>query len=82
MPVVHAPVGLCKTRLCKSLNFGKDDPCYWPQPYDFTVGHLAIIPCPDNSEAHPLRCAWYQADVADLELVNIPGLSGVMHLRS
>ncbi|KAE9389070.1 hypothetical protein BT96DRAFT_947144 [Gymnopus androsaceus JB14] len=49
-------------------------------PYHYVVGHLAVIPYPNNSVDHPLHWAWYQPMSGDFESVNVPGLAGTVHL--
>ncbi|KAE9384922.1 hypothetical protein BT96DRAFT_950224 [Gymnopus androsaceus JB14] len=80
MDVVHAPIGRCEMRMRRQNNFAKDDPLYWPQPYHYTVGHLAVIPYPNNSVDHPLHWAWYQPTSGDFKSVNVPGLAGTVCL--
>lgn len=80
MDVVHAPVAFCETRMRRLNNFGKDDPLYWPQPFHYIVAHLAVLPCPNDSQDHPLRWAWYHPRPADFEIVNYPGLTGMFCL--
>lgn len=80
MQTIPAPISICETRLRKANNFAKDDPSWWPQPYHDTIGHLAVIPCPSDSQSHPLCYAWYQPAGSDFELVQTPGLSRVVCL--
>lgn len=80
MDVIHAPIGLCKTRMRRGNNFAKDDPLYCPQPYHPSIGHLSVIPYPSGSPDNPLRWAWYQPSPNDFEVVNSPGLMGVVCL--
>ncbi|KAF5344057.1 hypothetical protein D9757_015496 [Collybiopsis confluens] len=59
MDVIHAPIHLCETRMRRNFSFGKDDPLWWPQPFYFPVGHLAVIPLPTETPLYHLRFAWY-----------------------
>ncbi|KAE9385901.1 hypothetical protein BT96DRAFT_1006617 [Gymnopus androsaceus JB14] len=79
MDVLHAPIGHCETSMRQQNNFAKDNPLYWLQPYHYAVGHLAVIPYPNNSVDHPLHWAWYQPMSGDFESVNVPGLAGTVH---
>ncbi|KAJ3739147.1 hypothetical protein DFH05DRAFT_1457453 [Lentinula detonsa] len=80
MDVVHAPLAMCKTRMRADHSFGKDDPLFWPQPFHRSIGHLAVIPCVDDSPDHPLRWAWHVPKSEDFEAVNIAGLSGIVQI--
>ncbi|KAF9060228.1 hypothetical protein BDP27DRAFT_1430305 [Rhodocollybia butyracea] len=80
MMFIPAPITCCGTCLHRLSNFGKDDPCCWPQPFHRTIGHLAIIPAPNDSSTHPLRFAWYHLAPRDYLPVEVPGLVGVIHI--
>lgn len=81
MPVVHAPTMICYTRMRRALNFGKDDPSYWPQVFNSIIGHITVIPSPDISSSNPLRHAWYQPSDEDFVL-DAGGVVGVGSLSS
>lgn len=80
MNVVYAPIPLCRTRMRRHHNFGKDDPAYWPQPFDWTIGHLAVLPSPTDSTLHPLYYAWYQPTAYDFVHMPDTGLTGIGRL--
>lgn len=82
MNIVYAPLSVCKTRMRRQNHFGQDDPCYWPQPFHRTIGHLAVIPSPQVSQHQPLYWAWYQPVERDYEHVQVHGLVGMMRLSA
>lgn len=49
-------------RFRKALNFGEDDPIYYPQPFESRIGHLALIPLPSRLRTNPLYLAWLEPD--------------------
>lgn len=54
------PLNTCKVRFRKALNFGEDDPIYYPQPFESRIGHLALIPRPSYSRTNRLFLAWFR----------------------
>lgn len=55
------PLNTCKVRFRKALNFGMDDPIYYPQPaFEARIGHLALIPRPSHLHTNPLFLAWFR----------------------
>ncbi|THU82091.1 hypothetical protein K435DRAFT_872672 [Dendrothele bispora CBS 962.96] len=61
MDLVYSPrFTPCSTRMRRDYHFGTDDPMYFPQPFNMTVGHLAIIPAPSPDSFHNHALAWYR----------------------
>ncbi|THU86473.1 hypothetical protein K435DRAFT_868264 [Dendrothele bispora CBS 962.96] len=61
MNLVYSPrFTPCLTRMRRDYHFGTDDPMYFPQPFNMTVGHLAIIPAPSPDSFHNHALAWYR----------------------
>ncbi|KAK1221131.1 hypothetical protein PQX77_016069 [Marasmius sp. AFHP31] len=68
MDVLFAPpVGLCRVRLRRDYHFGEDDPLFYPQPFNRTIAHLALIPIPNSHPAHSLYHAWFTPTERDFE---------------
>lgn len=45
--------------------------CCYPQPFEFCLGHLVLIPRPSHSRSSPLYLAWYRPnDRFDLTAVS------------
>ncbi|KAK7028100.1 hypothetical protein VNI00_014915 [Paramarasmius palmivorus] len=59
--VIADPVyGKRNIRMRKDYHFGEEDPMYFPQPYNESVAHLAVIPLPSLEPDHPHAVAWVQ----------------------
>ncbi|KAF9070961.1 hypothetical protein BDP27DRAFT_1419486 [Rhodocollybia butyracea] len=82
MSVVYAPIGLCKTWMHKHHNFGKGDPCLWPQPWHPRVGHLAVIPNPTDSLTHQLHWTWFHPSPSNYEVIVLGSVVGLVKLAS
>lgn len=80
MDVVYTPIDRCETRMRVNNDFGKDDPNYWPQPFQIAIGHLAAIPNPVFEDDHPLALCWYAPEDHDFHHVETPGLTGIVRL--
>ncbi|THU81466.1 hypothetical protein K435DRAFT_559003, partial [Dendrothele bispora CBS 962.96] len=60
MPVLYAPpLNACSVRMRRYMHFGRDDPIYYPQPFNWSSAHLAVIrlPVPEDS-SEPFSVAW------------------------
>ncbi|KAE9391443.1 hypothetical protein BT96DRAFT_1001302 [Gymnopus androsaceus JB14] len=53
MSFVPMPLAFTRVLIRCLHNFGKDDPLFWPQPFDSAIGHLAVIPCPTFTNPDP-----------------------------
>ncbi|KAK1220080.1 hypothetical protein PQX77_017179 [Marasmius sp. AFHP31] len=68
MDVLYAPpVGLRRVRLKRDYHFGKDDPLFYPQPFNHSIAHLALIPIPNSDSEHRLYHAWFTPTDRDFE---------------
>ncbi|THU88211.1 hypothetical protein K435DRAFT_866499 [Dendrothele bispora CBS 962.96] len=64
--LIYSPCfGPCTTRMRRDYHFGTDDPLYFPQPFNMTIGHLALIPAPSTSSFHNDALAWYRPKPSD-----------------
>ncbi|THU88003.1 hypothetical protein K435DRAFT_803851 [Dendrothele bispora CBS 962.96] len=64
--LIYAPhIGACTTRMRRDYHFGTDDPLYFPQPFNMTIGHLALIPAPSTHSFHNDALAWYRPRPSD-----------------
>ncbi|KAE9383312.1 hypothetical protein BT96DRAFT_1009368 [Gymnopus androsaceus JB14] len=67
MSFVPIPLTFTRVSIRRLHNFGKDDPLFWPQPFDSAFGHLAVIPCPTltNPDLSPTWPLLKQSSILD-----------------